>query len=99
MPIYVCARRLFLRASRRLSSAPVRLACTQRGPRRGLWYVVLCLCAQGEGTFLHIARYEALLALRIGAQPYLANRSFTTWGSGDHGHRHYKARGRLWLET
>ena len=59
--------------------------------------VVLCLCAQGEGTFLHIARYEALLAPRIGAQPFLANRSFTTWGSGDHGHRQYKARGRLWF--
>ncbi len=55
------------------------------------------MCARGEGTFLHIARYEALLAPRIGAQPFLANRSFTTWGSGDHGHRQYKARGRLWF--
>ncbi len=52
--------------------------------------VVLRLCAQGEGTFLHIARYEALLAPRIGAQPFLANRSFTTWGSGNH-LRQYKA--------
>ncbi len=59
--------------------------------------VVLCLCAQGEGTFLHIARYEALQAPRIRAQPFLANRSFTTWGSGDHGHRQQKARGRLWF--
>jgi hypothetical protein len=86
MPTYVCACRLFLRTSRRLGSAPVRLACTEVPPG-----VVLCLCAQGEGTFLHIARYEALLAPRIGAQPFLANRSFTTWGSGDHGHRQYKA--------
>jgi hypothetical protein len=46
--------------------------------------VVLGMCAQGEGTFLHIARYEALLAPRIGAQPLLANRSPTTWGSGGH---------------
>ena len=43
------------------------------------------------------AVYEALLAPRIGAQPFLANRSFTTWGSGDHGHRQYKARGRVWF--
>jgi hypothetical protein len=42
--------------------------------------VVLYLCAQVEGTFHHNARYEALLAPRIGAQPLLANRSFTTWG-------------------
>jgi hypothetical protein len=60
--------------------------------------VVSCSCAQGKGTFLHIARYEApyeaLPAPRIGAQPFLANRSFTTWGSGDH-RRQYKAW--LWL--
>ena len=36
MPTNVCARRLFLRTSRRLGSAPVRLACSQRVPKRGL---------------------------------------------------------------
>ncbi len=46
--------------------------------------VVLCFCAQGEGAFHHIARYEALLAPRIGAQPFRAKRSFTTRGSGNH---------------
>ncbi len=46
--------------------------------------LVLCLCAQGEGAFVHIARYEALLAPRKGAEPFLANQSYTTWGSGDH---------------
>ncbi len=46
--------------------------------------VVLCLCAKGEGTFLHIARYEGLLAPRIGAQLFLANQSFTTLGYDDH---------------
>ncbi len=59
--------------------------------------VVLCLYAQEEGAFHHIARYEALLAPRIRAQPFLANRSFTSWGSGDHGHREHKARGWLWF--
>ncbi len=34
---------------------------------------VLCSCAQGEGTFLHIALYAALLIPRIGTQPFLAN--------------------------
>jgi hypothetical protein len=36
IPTKVFARRLSLRTSRRLGSAPVRLACTQRGPRRCL---------------------------------------------------------------
>ena len=31
--------------------------------------VVLCLCAQGEGTFVHIARYEALLAVSREPKP------------------------------
>jgi hypothetical protein len=50
--------------------------------------VVWCLCAQEEGTSIHISLYEALLAPRIGAQPFLANRSFTTWGSGDYARGH-----------
>ena len=58
---------------------------------------VLCLCAQGEGLFLYISRYVALLAPRIEAQPFLANRVIPP-GSGDHGHRQYKARGRLWFD-
>jgi hypothetical protein len=53
--------------------------------------VILCLCAQGEGISLHIARHEALLAPRIGAQPFLANRSFTTRGPCDDGHRQCKS--------
>jgi hypothetical protein len=57
--------------------------------------VVLCLCVRRKGTFLHIARYKALLAPRIGAQLFLANRSYTTWGSGDHDYKQYKTRGRL----
>ncbi len=45
--------------------------------------VALCLCAQEEGILLHVVRYEALVAPRIGTQPFLSNQSFTTWGSGD----------------
>jgi hypothetical protein len=82
MPANVYARRMFLRTSRRLGSAPVRLATIVVFSE--IPGVVLCLYAQGKGTFLHIARYEALLAPRIGAQPFLANRSLTTCGSGDH---------------
>jgi hypothetical protein len=40
MPQGAFASRLFLWTSRRLGSAPVRLACIQRGPRRGL--VLVC---------------------------------------------------------
>jgi hypothetical protein len=40
MPTKDFARSLSLRTSRRLGSAPVRLACTQRGPKRGL--VLVC---------------------------------------------------------
>ncbi len=39
--------------SRRLGSAPVRLACTHQSPN-----VVLYLRAQGEGAFLHIASWR-----------------------------------------
>ncbi len=41
MPTKKIARSLSLRTSLRLGSAPVRLACTQRGPERGL--VLVCL--------------------------------------------------------
>ena len=56
MPTTVFARRLSLRTSHRLGSAPIRPACTQRGPD-----VVLCLCAQGEGALLRVApqRYKS----------------------------------------
>ncbi len=92
MPTYVCARRLFLRTSRRSGSAP-RFDSLVLSEVPG---TILCTCAQGEGTSHHTARYKALLAPRVGAQPFLAHRSFTTWGSG-HGHRQYKARCRLWF--
>jgi hypothetical protein len=40
MPTKDFARSLPLQTSRRLGTAPVRLACTQRGPKRGL--VLVC---------------------------------------------------------
>ncbi len=49
--------------------------------------VVWCSCAQGKGTFLHIAQYEALLAPRIGAQAVSREPKFHHLGSGNHGRR------------
>ncbi len=46
--------------------------------------VVFCAQGEEEGICLHISRYGALLAPRIGAQPFLANQSFAIWMSGDH---------------
>ena len=92
MPTHVCARRLFLRTSRRFGSAPVRLACIQRSLRRGP--VLVC---QGR------RRNRPHCTIRSPVNP--AHRGtaatcepkFHHLGSGDHGHRQYKARDRLWF--
>ncbi len=78
MPTNICIRRLFL-----LSCAGWALRRFDSLVLSKVPGVVLCLFAQGESTFLRTARYEALLAPRIGAQPFLANRRFATWMSGD----------------
>jgi hypothetical protein len=81
------AFRLFLRTSRRLGSGAVsrfdslllHLYSARYQDQAQEWSCTR-ECAQGEGIFLYIARYEAMLAPRIGAEPFLANRFFTTWG-------------------
>ncbi len=65
MPALICTRGLFLRTSCLLGCAPIPFARVN---------------AQGEGTLLHISRYEAMLVPRIGAHPFLANRSYNHFG-------------------
>ncbi len=92
MPAHVCTRRLFLRTSHWLGSAPVRLACTQRGPKRGL--VLVCPGRR------HISSHCTIQSPASPAQRGTAvsrGPKFHHLGSGDHGHRQHKARGRFWF--